>query len=378
MQNVQRGSNVDVLTFPAPRYHTHDGGRFIGTGDSIIMRDPDDGWVNFGTYRIQVHEPDLLGLWISPGQQGSRIAQKYWARGESCPVAAVFGSDVLTLESSRMRVPWGRSELEFAGGLRGRPVEVIPGPVTGLPIPAHAEIVVEGEIPPPSVEAREEGPFGEWPGYYSGGTVGTGKDQPVIHVRAVYYRDDPILVDQSTLWFGAPRDDHMVEAGLLWNQLEAAGVPNVVGVAQYTWNFWVVAIKQTYAGHARQAGAAVLGCAASCRDGRYVIVVDEDIDPTNMNEVLWAMATRVDPTTDIDLVDGYPGTPLDPRTPASKRMVGDFSSGRAVIHAVRPWAWRDDFPRASRAEVQLRDEMVERFRHILPFPRSGRALAEAR
>lgn len=73
-----------------------------------------------------------------------------------------------------------------------------------MPIPAHAEIAVEGEIPPPDLESRDEGPFGEGTGYYSGGTIGTGEPQPVIRIKAVYYRDDPIIVNMSPQWMGAP------------------------------------------------------------------------------------------------------------------------------------------------------------------------------
>src|SRR5207247_1983982 len=85
--------------------------------------------------------------------------------------------------------PWGRSELDVAGGLKGEAIEVIRGPITGLPIPAHAEIAIEGVIPPPSEDARPEGPFREWPGYYTQAA----EPQPVIHVQAVYHRSDPIM-----------------------------------------------------------------------------------------------------------------------------------------------------------------------------------------
>ena len=86
---------------------------------------------------------------------------------------------------SYTKFPYGRSEMEISGGLIGRPLEVLRGPVTGLPIPASSEIAIEGEIPPLSEEARAEGPFGEWPGYYSGGTTGTGENQPIIRVKAM-------------------------------------------------------------------------------------------------------------------------------------------------------------------------------------------------
>ena len=209
--------------------HRGDGGRYIGTGDSFINRDPETGYVNMGTYRMQVHERNLLGIWQSPGQQGRLIAERYWKQGKACPVVATFGGDPLLFFLSYTKFPFGVSELDRAGGMLGRPVEVIKGPLTGLPIPAHAEVVIEGEMPPPDVESHMEGPFGEWPGYYTVGTKGTADEQPVIRVKAIYYRDDPILLNMAPQWPGAPHHSVRFEGGILWEQLEAVGVPGIVG-----------------------------------------------------------------------------------------------------------------------------------------------------
>lgn len=368
MENVSTGAQANLLKFPALRSHEDDGGRYLGTGDVVINQDPDSGFINMGTYRMQLHEPNLLGLWMSPGQHGRMICMKYWERGKSCPIAATFGQDPLTFMASNAKIPWGSSEFDYVGGLRGRPLEIIKGPVTGLPIPAHAEVAIEGEVPPPSEEARDEGPFGEWPGYYSGGTVGTGEPQPVIRVKALYHRNNPILQDEAPLWPGAYRMDLSLRAGLLWDQLESAGVQDVVGVYNHTMYIWVVAIKQRYAGHAKQAAHATIAASASARHGRYVVVVDEDIDPTNLKEVLWAMMTRVDPATDIEVVDGCWSTPLDPRISPEKKAAKDHTNSRAIFYAVRPFAWRDKFPKVSRVKRELREKVVRDYKDILPFP----------
>ena len=367
-ENVITGDEVDLFKFPALRSHEGDGGRYLGTGDVVINADPDSGFVNMGTYRMQLHDRNVLGLWMSPGQHGRMICAKYWERGKGCPIVATFGQDPLTFMASNTKIPWGTSEMDYVGGLRGRPLEVIKGPVTGLPIPAHAEVAIEGEAPPPTEEARDEGPFGEWPGYYSGGTIGTGEPQPVIRVKAVYHRNDPILEDESPLWPGAYPMDLSLRGGLLWDQLESMGVQDVVGVYDYSRYLWVVGIKQRYGGHARQVGHAAIAAAASARDGRYVVVVDEDIDPTNLKEVLWAMMTRVDPKTDIEIVEGSWSTPLDPRMPPEKKAARDYTNSRAIFYALRPFAWRDNFPKVSRASRQLRETVVEKYRNILPFP----------
>ena len=371
MENImgEGGRNtLDILQFPSLRSHTHDGGRYIGTGDSLINRDPESGYVNLGTYRMQVHGPDLLGLWMSPGQQGRQICQRYWDQGKACPVVAVFGGDPLVFQASHIKFPWGHSELDYVGGLRGTPLEVVEGPITGLPIPAYSEVAMEGEVPPPEEQAHEEGPFGEWPGYYTGGTRGTGELQPVIRIKAIYHRNDPILMNQAPQWPGAPTHGVAQRAGLLWDQMEAAGIPGVEGVYFHSGYLIVVAIKQQYAGHANQAGHGAMTCAAGARNGRYVVVVDEDIDPTNLKEVVWAMQTRVDPATDIEVVKNCWSTPLDPRMPPENRAIKDHTNNRAIFYAVRPWTWREDFPLVNRVERPRLRAVMDKYRDILPFP----------
>ncbi len=365
MENVMTGESTDLLRFPVPRFHAMDGGRYIGTGDSLINRDPESGYINVGTYRMQVHEPNLLGLWMSPGQHGRQICQRYWDQGKSCPVVAVFGEDPLSFMVSHSKIPWGHTELEQIGGLRGRPLEVIKGPITGLPIPAHAEIAIEGEVPPPEVEARDEGPFGEWPGYYSGGTIGTGEAQPVIRVKAIYHRNNPIIQGDAPMWPGARLGGLSGGAGRGGvADLARAGVQDVVAVGNHMGYIRVVAIKQRYPGHAQQAARAV---SAVTRNGRWIVVVDEDIDPTNFREVLWAMTTRVEPSKDIEILDNCWSTPLDPLMSPDKRDSGDYTNSLAVFYAVRPFHRRNTFPKVSRSPVELRMKMVEKYKSILPF-----------
>ncbi len=370
MENVMTGKEMDLFRFPALRSHENDGGRYIGTGDVVINADPDTGFINMGTYRMQLHERNLLGLWMSPGQHSRLICMKYWEKGQSCPIVATFGQDPLCFMAANAKIPWGQSELDYVGGLRERPLEIIKGPVTGLPIPAHAEVAIEGEVPPPSVEARDEGPFGEWPGYYSGGSIGTGEPQPVIKVKAIYHRNNPILEDEAPLWPGAVRMDFSLRAGLLWDQLESVGIQDITGVYSFTNYLYVVAIKQRYSGHAKQAGLAAVSASASARNGRYVVVVDDDIDPTNLKEVLWAMMTRVDPATNIETIDKCWSTPLDPRMPPEKRAAHDYTNSRAIFYAVRPFEWRDQFPQVSRVSRELRDKVIRDYQNILPFPKA--------
>jgi len=167
MQNVRDGANANVLDFPAPLWHPKDGGRYLGTGCCVITRDPDTGQVNLGAYRVMIHDEKTLGLMISPGKQGSIHLQKYHAKGQPCPVAVVFGEDPLLMMAAGLEVPMGISEYNYTGAIKRSPLRVTPSPLQNLPLPADGEIAVEGVVPPD--EVREEGPFGEWTGYYASG-----------------------------------------------------------------------------------------------------------------------------------------------------------------------------------------------------------------
>jgi UbiD family decarboxylase len=149
-QNVLTGQDVDLFKLPTPVWHEFDGGRYLGTGCVIITRDPDDGWINLGTYRCRVFDKNLISVGVNPGKHGTMMMEKYHSRGEGFPIAIACGQDpTLFLASCSPLTGLGESEYDFAGYIKGEPVEVIRGEVTGLPIPATAEIVLEGEIPPP-------------------------------------------------------------------------------------------------------------------------------------------------------------------------------------------------------------------------------------
>ena len=139
MANTKTGAGVDIAQFPAPHWHAKDGGPYIGSGSLVIMRDPDTGWINASIYRVQVHGRDRVTIQFDhAGRHGNMIARKYWERGKSCPVAVVNGEDPALFIAGFEYLPEGRSEYGFAGSIKGRPIEVISGPVTGMPLPAKA------------------------------------------------------------------------------------------------------------------------------------------------------------------------------------------------------------------------------------------------
>ncbi len=364
-ENARRGDDVDVTIFPAPVWHPGDGGRYIGTGSYDITRDPDEGWVNLGTYRVMVHDRNRLGYYISPGKHGRIQRQKYFDRGQPCPVAMVFGGDPLLFLASCTEIPYGVSEYDWVGGVRGEPVRIVRGPVTGLPIPADAEIVVEGFATDQTM--LTEGPFGEWMGYFGSGS----REEPVLKVEAVYYRNAPIIVGSPP---GQPPDEQaryraVLRTALLRDQLEKAGIPDVVAAWQHEVGgsrlFTVVSIKQRYPGHARQTLHVASQCHTAAYAGRYTVVVDEDIDPSNLEEVMWAVCTRSDPATSIDIVQRAWSTPLDPRIPPEKRAAKDFTNSRGLIDATRPWEWREQFAPVNVPPREVREAAKQRWAHLL-------------
>jgi UbiD family decarboxylase len=340
-QNRVTGGAIDLEAFPVPIWHPKDGGRYIGTASMNILKDPDSDWVNVGTYRNQIFGRDEMGIYISPGKHGRLIRDAYLKKGERIPVAVVVGADpLLFMAACAEGIPYGMSEYAWAGGVRGDPVEVVRGPVTGLPIPATAEIAIEGWIDP-AAALHDEGPYGEWMGYYASGE---GKTH-VIKVEAIHHRDDPILLGCPQ--GKPPHEDNRflayLKSALIENQLKAAGVPRITGV----WcppeagnrMMTVIAVDQSYPGHATQALMVGGQTGTSAYGGRVAVVVDPDIDITNLDDVLWAIMTRCDPVRDVTIIDRAWSGPLDPAIHPDER---GFNS-RLLIDATKPWEWRERF-----------------------------------
>jgi UbiD family decarboxylase len=367
-QNIDSSNKVNVLKFPAPRWHREDGGRYIGTMDAIITKDPDSSWVNIGTYRTQAHDEKTLGVYMSPGKHGKLILQKYWSQGKKAPIAVCCGIDpiLFAVASTASLAPSGLSEYEVAGGLANAPVEVIDNELTLLPIPAQAELVFVGEAPPPTMQSKKEGPFAEWTGYYASGA----RDEMVVNVKHVFYRNDPIITGfphfkpfYSTLVYPS-----LFIAASIWNTIEKAGVPEVQGVwlleSGYH-NFIVVSIRQKYAGHSRQAAHAVLGSRSGGYHGRFIVLVDDDVDPSNVSDVLWAMGTRCDPATSFEVARSCWSSPLDPRITPDDREQANFSSSRGIIDACKPFHWMKDYPATSTLSTQDFEQTMRKWGTIL-------------
>ncbi|MEJ0093200.1 MAG: UbiD family decarboxylase [Methylocella sp.] len=342
MENSLSGSDVDLGRFPAPHWHKEDGGPYIGSGSLVITRDPDEDWVNASIYRVQVHSKNRVTIQFDhSGRHGSMIAKKYWDKGVPCPVAIVNGEDPALFIAGFEYLPVGHSEYDFAGAIKGFPVEVVKGSVTGLPIPSRAEIILEGYLLPFPATNLPEGPFGEFTGYYAADQ----RPAPVMEVTAVHYRSNPILFGSPPMkpprfHFGLP-----FRAASMWRDLESLGVTDVTGVWQHVSQLMtVVALKQRYAGHAKRAA---LIATANNYMARIVVVVDDDIDPSNLADVMWAVTTRSEPSESVDIIRNGWSSALDPRLTPEARQLGATSNSKMIIDACKPFHAAADYPRTT-------------------------------
>jgi 4-hydroxy-3-polyprenylbenzoate decarboxylase len=361
---VRTGDDVDLDEFPAPLWHAADGGPYLATGGASVLRDPDTGDLNVGCYRGMRYDRTTIGHHLAGGHNGQVIRDKYFERGLNCPVVISLGNDPAFTLAGAENVGYGTSELEFGGFLRGAPFDLITGPVTGLPFPATAEAVLEGEILHPDIEPkRMEGPWGEGAGYYASAFA-----QPPVRVKAVYRRAEPIVMGEPTLRFrkrGAAgsfargaRQEHM---------LERSGLGGIRGVG-HVGPFLVISVKQQYSGHAlRVADFAMAGMAD--RPPRYLVMVDDDIDPDDAALVNWAISTRVDPAAQVHLNRDRWCNVINPAglTPA-KRAIEDYTIGTMIIDACKPYRWRGDWDkmfRTSDIEEDLRARTAKRWESTL-------------
>ena len=301
---VHRGVDPREL-FPIPTHSEHDSGPYISAG-LVIARNPKTGVQNVSINRVQVTDAKRLGVLILPRHLHA-FFQAAEEMNQPLHVAVVIGVDPLTLLASQAIAPIDHDELEVAGALRGAPLEVAKCLTSDVRVPADAEIVIEGRLLPGVREP--EGPFGEFPRYYS-----AREDREVIEVDAITHRRSPLFhtivpAEMEHLLLGAiPR-----EATLLAHLQRS--FPNVIdvhlpvgGTCRY---HLVVKMKKRREGEPKNV---IMGAFGGHFDIKQVIVVDEDVDIHDAAQVEWAVATRFQADRDLLVVSGAQGSALDPST----------------------------------------------------------------
>jgi UbiD family decarboxylase len=362
-ENSQTGDQIDLEALPIAKHWPLDGGRYAGTADAVITRDPDSGYLNVGTYRMMLQGKNQVGLYLSPGKDARLHITRAWQKGEAIQVAACWGIDPLFMVIGSQTFAKNVSEYEYAGGIKGQPIPVVRGTTTDLLIPANAEFVIEGIIRPNSV--KTEGPFGEFPGYYGRPEAGC----PLVEVTAVHHRNKPILT--NALMADYPSNEQsgffsIIRSARIWDDFDKLGIPGIQGVychpaAAGGFGMTVISLEQRYAGHAAQALALAAQVPGGAYYTKWIIAVDEDVDPTDINQVIWAMSSRCNPIEDIDILRNTWSTWLDPtQNPPEERPYGS----KALINACKEHRYLPVFSKRTALRKEVYDQVAGKWNKL--------------
>ena len=302
---------ADLSTLPILQLWPKDGGRFI-TFPLVFTEDPETHKRNLGLYRIHVYDEKTTGMHWQIGKGGGFHFHKAEKKGQGLEVAVAVGADPATLLAGVAPLPEGIDELAFAGFLRGKPTRMARARSLDMRVPADAEFVIEGVVPPG--ERRTEGPFGDHFGHYSHAAP-----FPVFHVKNVTHRRQPIF--QASIVGKPPQEDKYMGEAV---QDMFAGVlkvihPEIVDLWAYFeagfHNLLVVSVENRYAKEGMKTALGLMGTGQLSLT-KAIVLVDGDVDPRDRRQVFEAIARHFDPAEDFLLV---PGVPLDTL---------DFTSGR--------------------------------------------------
>ncbi|MDP3947969.1 MAG: UbiD family decarboxylase [bacterium] len=352
-ENIIVGDKVDLLSFPTPLIHFGDGGRYLGTWNTGANKDPDSDWVNWGMYRLMVHDRYSTGINVSSHQHGGIILQKYEKNNLPMPYVAFIGSDPVVDFLSAIPIPYGINEADIVGAIRGEPLELVRAETCDLLVPASAEIILEGVILPG--ERKGEGPHGEYAGYQQSGIV----DRPVFHVKAITHRNNPILTVSN---IGTPIDDSHICTGSIGTaanikmELLRTGLP-IKGIyipPQSCHHLAIVSTETPYPHIATRIACLIFAASGGAAIAR-VIVVNDDIDPTNMDEVIHAFATKCHPVRGEIVIPHALSSPLTGFLDPQERTKG--FGAKAIYDCTWPLDWPADKipPRSSFRDIYPAD-----------------------
>ena len=308
---ISRGSAADVGFLPPVVWTpSRDPGPYI-TAPLVVTKDPETGRRNVGTYRLQMKDSQRLGLYVGSAQHAARHIRQYEAGKQDMPVAVVIGADPTLILASITKFSYGTDEFSVAGGFRGEAVPLVKCETIDLEVPANAEIVLEGII---RSGAREpEGPFGEFSGYMS-----PGGQSPTIELTCVTRRHAPVY--HCFLSQMPPSESSCIRslsrsAGLFHHLRQVLGLP--IRDVHFTESggassMLVISMRKEYAEQVKE--VAFGAWSLMNKEGKFTIVVDDDIDIRNPFEVEWAMSFRAQPARDTFVVDRVVPSGVDPST----------------------------------------------------------------
>lgn len=349
---VDEGGDADLFSIPALKQHGGDAGRYLTAGHAVTY-DPDSGIDNMGIQRCWVREPRLLGIYPYPSSHNWRNVQKFWSRGEPCPVAIWIGHHPAVVIGTQAKIGYPESHWSAAGGAIGAPVRIVPSITHGdaIMVPADAEIVIEGFIPPHRLEA--EGPFAEFTGYQ-----GAQVPNPVVEVSCITRRGDAIYQDCGSGLADHLVPDNMAMEGAIYTMTRnaAASLVNVhVPISGRRFHAYLQ-FDNPRTGEVRDALLAAL----SYKRLKAVVALDSDIDLFDDRQVMWAVATRLQWQRDIITVGGLSEANLDPSSPP-----GAKTSTKAALDATLPPARAEGVPRPVAPINRVSDAAAEAARQAL-------------
>ncbi|EEY5267270.1 murein hydrolase activator NlpD [Escherichia coli] len=307
------------------------------------------GKQNVGIYRMEVKGKRKLGLQPVPMHDIALHLHKAEERGEDLPIAITLGNDPIITLMGATPLKYDQSEYEMAGALRESPYPIATAPLTGFDVPWGSEVILEGVIE--SRKREIEGPFGEFTGHYSGG-----RNMTVVRIDKVSYRTKPIF---ESLYLGMPwtEIDYLMGPATcvpLYQQLKAE-FPEVQAVnAMYTHGLLaIISTKKRYGGFARAVGLRAMTTPHGLGYVKMVIMVDEDVDPFNLPQVMWALSSKVNPAGDLvqlpnmSVLELDPGSSpagitdkliIDATTPVAPDNRGHYSQPVVDLPETKAWA----------------------------------------
>lgn len=310
---VAIGDEVNLEDLPFHVVWEGDAGRYLGSA-FLVCRDPETGIRNLAVLRHQFKGRNKLGVMMVAGRHAWRIYQKYKARGQAMPVAIVNGHHGATVMASTWTTGFGVDEYEIANMLLGEPLDLVKCKTVDLEVPADAEVVIEGFIPPDVVE--KEGPFGE----HTGCTIAGAGFNPIINVTAITRRSDAIFlqITEGPLTDGAVLDALPMEVQLFNRLKDVGGGINLhhVVVHECAGGGHLVVIQMTPVVDGEVRTVLMAALSSEYLHPKIAIAVDDDVNPYEPSEVLWSMSTKVNPVQDVLIIPGTRGHSLDGILPA--------------------------------------------------------------
>jgi len=312
---------------PLFRVNPMDGGFYLSKA-CVISRDPENPEIqNVGIYRLHVKDHDRIG--VQAGAQHDLGVHLRKAEEMNIPLRvaiAVSNEPVVSLVACTP-LKYDEDEYSMVGAIRGEPAEIIASERGNLDVPAGAEVVIEGEIIPR--QRFVEGPFAEFTGYYSASMI-----QAEMKVDLISRRRDPIIFEN--LYTGLPWNeiDYLMALDTsvtLFKQMKAE-FPEIDAVnAMYTHGYCVIiSSKMRFGGFAKTLGCRLLSTPHGIAYPKFIIIVDEDIDPFDLQQVLWAITVRFRPERDLVVIPNAPGSTVDPA-----HLVRGLAT-KVIIDATKP------------------------------------------